>query len=178
MTDKKLNGEVSSSKENNFRLFELVIELLKVILWPFIIIFLLISLQQPISDLSESLPYLITRSSEISVAGISLKVDKKLQTTTKPQLRVAASNLSKYSLIYLLDIGKYGSGGGISSKSEYLSDKEKKSLNELVNRKLAFSVKETANKDGYNIKYGATELGVEVYNLILNILIEQFINKG
>ena len=116
-------------------------------------IFLFGSLQQPLFEVFETSPYLLTNSSEISVADISLKVDQKLQTEASPKLRAAASNLAKDALLYWLDIGKYRSGK-INSKSEYFTDKEKRSLRELEKRNLAFFHVGIQDADGYDVEYG------------------------
>lgn len=62
--------------------------------------------------------------------------------------------------------------------SEYFTDKERESLEELEKRKLAFFRTNVDNEDGYDVEYGPTDLGVEVYNLIQKVLVEQFIYKG
>lgn len=136
--DKKgsLESNPSSSTGGFLRSFELVIEFLKAILWPLLILFIFISLQRPLFDLVETLPFLINKSSEISVAGVSLKVNQKLQKEGSPKLRTAASHISKDALLYLINLGKYQPGGSVYSKSEYFTEEESKSINELKKRGL------------------------------------------
>jgi hypothetical protein len=67
---------------------------LKAILWPVIIAFLLIFFRAPVSDLVNQLPAALSRSDELSFAGLTVKLKQAANAQGNPELADLIGNLS------------------------------------------------------------------------------------
>ncbi len=121
--------------------FELLVELIKAIIWPLFATVILFLFWEPIRTISTQLPSLIGRSETITIAGVSLKVSKRLTQQASPKLAAALAKLSPQGLRQLVDqrgASLYPSENADRGKSEYA---------ELISLGLAEEVPQTFQAD-------------------------------
>ena len=67
------------SKESPKTRYELTVELIKALAWPLFAFFVLFSFWKPLHLAMNQLPEIVNRSNTITIAGLTIKIDRSLQ---------------------------------------------------------------------------------------------------
>ncbi len=143
------------------------------LIWPLTIILIISIFRQPLFDTLQQLPVVVSNSSAIEIAGVSIKVDERIAKISDPELKAALSNLSPAALRLLVDVGK----GGLNTRSTGLSEQEVNGLVELRDKgliELDMNYKNT-NDPKLDVYYTQTDLGKKAFNFVLDVLFDQFL---
>lgn len=84
--------------------YEITVDLIKAIVWPFLIILFLLVFWSPVHLVIEQVPNIIDRSQVITVAGVSIRSKEKLVNEASPRTKAVLSNISSDGLLTLLEI--------------------------------------------------------------------------
>lgn len=152
---------------------ESLIELVKVLVWPSLILFIFVSLKSPIRSLLEQLPGMAAKASKISFSGVSLEIDHKLRgANDNPELRAVMKDLTTPALKELLESGhkpfRY------LSKDWDKSDAFATTLHELQSKGL-IDIHEGKRDPKYPFEYKTTELGGQAYDILIQSIVDIFI---
>lgn len=85
--------------------FENIVDLLKAILWPIIVLFIFFSYKTELGEIIRLIPKKIETSSKISIGSISLEIDKKARSTGNEELGGIIKTLSEKGIRRLLTLG-------------------------------------------------------------------------
>jgi len=152
--------------------YELTVDLIKALAWPVFAFFMLFSFWKPLHLAMNQLPEIVSQSDTITIASLTLKIDRGLQSKglePSSEVRDVLSKLSPGGIERILEV---------SSSSWYTSesDAESKAANmELVNLGLLTLIPpEELTKDGKNYAYGVriTALGKETQSYLYAIISE------
>ncbi len=178
--DKSVNTNSSSEPEKTkkridyvFDFYQASIPFLVAIVWPLTAIIIISIFREPLFQTLQQLPFVVSKSSSIEIAGVSIKIDEKIAGINDPELKVALSNLSPTALRLLMDVGK----GGLNTFSKNLSEQEKNALVELKDKgliELDMNYKHPTNPD-LDVFYSQTDLGKRAYNLVMDVLFGQIL---
>jgi hypothetical protein len=121
---------------NSKSTFENINELLKAILWPLIVIIVLFTYHNDISDMFRS-------SSKVSLGSFSMEMQREAKNKGSAELSKIIQNLSVPGIKRLLSMGTFGSYGLIGQRREYSGNEggytlapDISSWQELVNAEL------------------------------------------
>lgn len=153
-------------------MIESLMELIKALIWPSVILFIFISLKTPILLLLEQLPNMAAKASKISFSGVSLEIDHKLsREDNSPELREAMKGLTTPALKEILETG--------DKPFNYLrhdwerTDSSAAVLCELQTKGL-IDIYEGQRDPNYPFEYKSTDLGKCAYDLLLRSVIDIF----
>jgi len=174
----KLDNSSESEKPKKqidyiFDFYQASIPFLVALIWPLTIVVIISIFREPLFQTLQQLPSLVSKSSAIEIAGVSIKIDERIAGINDPELRAALSNLSPTALRLLVDVGK----GGLNTMSKNLSEQEKNALVELKDKgliELDMNYKHPTNPE-LDVYYRQTELGKRAYNFVMDVLFEQFL---
>jgi hypothetical protein len=150
--------------------FELAVELVKAIVWPVIALVILFSFWHPFQLAMEQLPDVVSHSDTITIAGLTLKIDRSLQLQglePSAEVRQVLSVLTPDGIRTLLAMGegKYypSSPTGTTENDELL----RLGLFEEI-------PPEELSLGGHNYEYGVrpTQLGQDTQNYLLALISE------
>lgn len=111
-------------------------DLIKALIWPVLILYVLLRYQSPISDTIDLLPNLIKHATKFSAGGVTLEIEQRAQESGNENLAIALKGLSPEARKLLLQVGdSYWTEWGKGVQGEYLTYRQT-ALNELVERKL------------------------------------------
>jgi hypothetical protein len=102
MAHKNRVSEAESGKSR----YEITVMLVRAIAWPVLVLFLLFLYRAPIGAIVTQLPALIASSSTISVAGVSVQVDRRLRSQASADALTSLSNLSAEGVRTFMDLGR------------------------------------------------------------------------
>jgi hypothetical protein len=86
-------------------MFEHIVDLIKVTIWPFMILVFLIFYGSEISQIIKIIPKKLENSSKISVGSLSLEIEKSARITGNFELAEIIKNLSENGIRKLLTLG-------------------------------------------------------------------------
>lgn len=113
------------------------LEWVKVLIWPLLAFACLIAFWQPLKEIGELVPNMLTRSDEISIGSIKLKMtlpsSADLAANTPPSVKAALAALSPGTVRYLIDQPLLT---GELYSADPLQGNEKQHVEELVERGL------------------------------------------
>jgi hypothetical protein len=151
--------------------FEIIVDLIKALLWPIIAVFILILFWQPLRLVANQLPSIVSRSETITISGLSLKI-RNNDIVQKPSdsVKNVLALLSADGIKRMLNnstASYWDKGDETFGRSEY---------EELV--KLGLYTEDSAeelaerNKQQKNYGYGVeiTSLGKETNNFLVQIV--------
>ena len=147
------------------------IELVKAIAWPLFGIIVLTSFWNPLYSTIQQLPNIVSRSENITIAGLTLKVGKGLRQQASTEVKQVLSDLSPESIRNLLT-----SGESTYWDVEYEISARTKS-NELLKfglleeiPKAELNDRKDSTKYGYGVRL--TPLGKETQAFLFNLISE------
>jgi hypothetical protein len=114
--------------------YEITVMLIHAIAWPLIVLFLLFVYRQPIRSIATQLPSLIASSSTISVAGVSVQVDRRLRSQASTEALAGMAALSAEGMRTLMDLSR---GQPIYTADDIRSGRVDHEYGELVKSGLA-----------------------------------------
>jgi hypothetical protein len=169
----KVKDKNKEKKKDGWDKLEIATPFAKVVTWPILILILFWSLQVPLTATVEQLPNMLSKTSQITISGVTLEIDQRLQTSASPELKTALSNLSSDALKLLVRTGtaKHRTN---SSSEDFLNDKVV--LEELENSKLIILRMNVSDGRGYDVNWEATKLGLQAYEFILDVVIDQMLH--
>ncbi|RME56012.1 hypothetical protein D6779_11425 [Candidatus Parcubacteria bacterium] len=178
--DKSIKTDNSSESEKSknridyvFDFYQASIPFLVALIWPLVLITIVLIFREPLFRTLQQLPSVVSKSTSIEVAGISIKVNEKIAGINDPELKAALSDLSPTALRLLMDVGK----GCLNTTSKHLSEQEINALVELQDQgliELDMNYKYSSNPD-LDIHYCQTELGKRAYNFVMDVLFGQIL---
>lgn len=179
-TDKSIKADSSSESEKPkkridyvFDFYQASIPFLVALVWPLAIVIIISIFREPLFQTLQQLPSVVSKSTSIEIAGVSIKVDERIAGINDPELKAALSNLSPTALRLLMDVGK----GGLNTMSKNLTEQEKNALVELKDKgliELDMSYKNSSNPD-LDVYYRQTDLGKRAYNFVMDVLFGQIL---
>ena len=86
--------------------YEITVMLVRALAWPLIVLFLLFTYRVPIRAIATQLPALIASSNAISVAGVSVQVDRRLRSQASTDALTSLSSLTADGLRTLMDLSR------------------------------------------------------------------------
>jgi hypothetical protein len=156
-----------------FDFYQASIPFLVALVWPLAVIIIISVFREPLFQTLQQLPSVVSKSTSIEIAGVSIKVDEKIAGINDPELKAALSNLSPTALRLLVDVGK----GGLTTMSKNLSEQEINALAELRDKgliELDMNYKHPTNPD-LDVYYRQTDLGKRAYNFVMDVLFGQLL---
>lgn len=148
-----------------------VTNLIKAVAWPLVVIVIFVSLKEPVSNILDQVPSLISRSSKITISGVTLEFKERLRAESPPELRKALGELSPEAIRLLIDAGNETHFEKKSNESdEFISalyQLRAKGLFEVAEGKLNYEYCKTCD-----IRYEATPLGKDAYKIVKDVLIK------
>jgi hypothetical protein len=131
-------------EETKTTTFGNIVNLIKALAWPTLILYILLYYRQPISETLSLFPNLVRHASKFSAGGVTLEIEQVAQQSGNEQLAVALKGLSPPARKLLLQVGSSywaeWSKGAPGGPADYFSP-DRPELDELVKRKL-FTFKE------------------------------------
>jgi len=97
-TKKSSNGESQKSQ------YEVTVDLIRSIIWPLFIGSLLIIYNKPFTETVSQLPNLLATSSELSIAGLKVQIDREISSKTTPEVLNGLSKLSPDGIERLMNM--------------------------------------------------------------------------
>jgi hypothetical protein len=169
-------GGVENSKAGFYEYYQTTVSLIKAVVWPAVVIYFFISLRGPITATVEQFPNLFYKTTHITIAGVTLEVDQRLQASAPLKLREAISKLSPEALKELVRIGEStnytnSSYPNFSQQEVWLKELKEAGLIEL---EIGISDPEHPNS---NVKFRTTELGRKGYAFVVEVLVDQLIRS-
>jgi hypothetical protein len=156
--------------------FELIIELVRATVWPLIVIISLISFWEPLHKTAQQLPAIVGQSQTITIAGLSLKLQKGIENKPSLKVKEALSNISADSIKKLMT-----SNEASYWESNYTNSAKVENY-ELINLRLLEEIpydqlnESTINRKKYGYGIRLTPLGKETQNFLLS-LISEFVQE-
>lgn len=137
---------------------ELFVNLVKAIIWPVLVFYILLSFSEPISKIFNNLSQMIPNSSKISIAGVTIETNQQISEVQKDLLK----NISPESIRVLIEIG--------NARYEYRPDEARLKYAKELNKNTLANV--VLNKQRGTYWVSLTPNGLEAYRLVQNIFIE------
>ena len=130
------------------------IELIKSLAWPVIVVLFLIFNWSPIRESVKLFPQLISRSESISIAGLSIEINQKLERESTPEIKESLRMISPHLIDIITNIGDS------AWESNMLTDQDWNELSALG----------LITRDDYG--YQLNEKGLSVRKYILEVVNE------
>lgn len=137
---------------------ELFVNLVKAIIWPVLVFYILLSFSEPIGKIFNNLSQMIPNSSKISVAGVTIETNQQISEVQKDLLK----NISPESIRVLIEIG--------NARYEYRPDEARLKYAKELNKNTLANVVLNKQRGTYGVFL--TPNGLEAYRLVQNIFIE------
>lgn len=169
--------EPSEKKAGIFEYYETSVALIKALIWPIIVLYFFSVLRGPIISTFEQLPYVFQKTTQITIAGVTLEIDQRLQVTASVELREALANLSANALRELVHTGEATQYNNTSYDSYREIEESLRELEKVGLITLEVDVIDPKYPD-QNVRWKATELGVQAYRFVVNVMIEQLLRSG
>ena len=149
---------------------ELTIELLKVIIWPTIVIFVIILFWRPIYSTFNEIPNIIGKSESISIGNLSIKIQRGTTLLPSESVKAILKKISPHAVETLVSS---------NGTTEYFHTNQvlygQQRFKELIQDGLYIEVEKIhLSYDDQNIQYAygvqPTKSGIEVRNYLLEIM--------
>jgi hypothetical protein len=128
------HSKAPSATESNA--FGNINNLIKALIWPLVILYILLRYHSPVSVTIELIPNLIKHATKVSAGGVTFEIEQKAQESGNENLAAALKGLSPQARKLLLQVGEsYWHEWYKSTLGNYRAD-HLPELDELVNRKL------------------------------------------
>ncbi|MCZ7402751.1 MAG: hypothetical protein O8C61_11070 [Candidatus Methanoperedens sp.] len=169
-----MRDDKNKEKKNGFfDYYKVTVSLIRVVIWPLIVLYFFLSLQAPLTATIEQVPNILSKTSYITISGVTLEINQRLSDEASPELKLALSELSPEALKEFVNTGQ----GDHMTKTSYLGfSTEKAKLEELDKKGLINLTISEPDKEGYDVHYKATELGLKAYDFILKVIIDQMLH--
>lgn len=92
--------------EEKIKFFELVIEAFRAIAWPVVVLVIVFSMFAPLKKTIELVPELLSQSTKITIAGVSVELNQRLSDQVSPRLKRALENLSPEAIRIMISSRK------------------------------------------------------------------------
>lgn len=109
-------------------IFKIIVELIKAIIWPSVVVGLILMFRKPLSLIINQLPAKFSRATKVSVGGLSVEIQAKALEAGNPLLAEKIGTLSAEALEQLLKIDKSALSMGFVSKGQKQDGSEYYSL--------------------------------------------------
>jgi hypothetical protein len=84
--------------------FELTVQLVAAVAWPFIALVVLVGFWQPLRGIAKALPDVVARSETITIASLSIEVGRGLRGKATPQVEKALAGIEPSEIPQLLNV--------------------------------------------------------------------------
>lgn len=167
--------DIKESKENlesKVELLKCTVELVKAVAWPLFATIALISFWGPLRLTARQLPELVSRSETITVAGLSLEVQRGVSQQASDEVRKAVAELSPDGINNLLTMQ-----GNVYYSLESVSfgrERYEEMIDLGLVEPLTANELDAAESDGREYGFGVeiTPLGEEAQSLLLSLISE------
>ena len=184
MTKNQDNVKREESKDENdkekaglYEYYEATVTLIKAIIWPVIILYFFLTLRGPITATVEQLPNLFYKTTHITIAGVTLEIDQRLQAIAPPQLQEALSKLSANALKELVSIGE----ATHYTRSSYPDFAQLEPTLKELDQTGLITLETTGVADPKypddNIRYKATDIGRQAYAFVVQVMVDQLLRS-
>lgn len=144
--------------------FEVIVELVRVLVWPALLVTIVLMFLKPLRETVYLLPSLVANSSELTIAGVKVNIDKSIRSKASDEVLISIAKLSPNGFESLIDLTK----GTIVFQSIEL-DRYKHEYNELLELKL-IEIKSWTGDRNYDYSLGVTGLGRDVQQFFFVIV--------
>jgi hypothetical protein len=145
------------------------VDLFKSAIWPTAVIFIFLSIKDPLQASLAELPGVIQSAQKVTIGNVL--IERKLKDAGIPaDVRKALAKLSKNSLILLLETGKLG--WGYLQADWETQNYNKSEIKELRNEGLMI-VEKAEPGDSYPFKYSLSPAAKNAYDVVLSSIISQ-----
>lgn len=140
MRASKNKSVLSNSKVTALEYLKLSVELVKVLVWPAIVIVAFLMFRQPIEAIIEDMPLKFTEATKVGVGALTFEIQQQAKATGSVELAMRLGKLSPEAIKLLIKtgtnkillVGEYkGNNGGINDKFTLPTEEELKVLREL-----------------------------------------------
>ena len=100
---RKAPVQAASSTKSNY---EITVLLVSALAWPAIVLLLLFIFREPVKAVVGQLPSLMASSNSISIAGVSVQVDRKLRSQASAEAMASMATLSAEGVRTLMDLAQ------------------------------------------------------------------------
>ncbi len=155
------------SNNQNKSKYEITVDMIRSIIWPVLFASILISYSKPITETINQLPNLVAASSELSIAGVRVQVDRSIRAKTSPTVLHVMAQISPDGIKRLMSL---------SSGTPIFSDDESKRYKDEWDELIKLSLVEVRPWHGSEPKYknalGVTTLGRDVQQFVFVLVSE------
>jgi len=125
MAQSKVDLPVATSWVEGFRL---LVELVRTLVWPAILIGAFIAFRQPIQTIAEELPLKFSAATKVSVGSLVLEIQQQAKATGNPQIAMLLGKLAPEAIKLLLETGRNPMGLVGKGPSDTFSIPDEKNL--------------------------------------------------
>ena len=158
--------------------FEIIVELIKALVWPVIVFAVLIIFWEPLHLISKSLPSIVNRSETITIAGLSLKIrNSGTVQQPSPGVKDILSKLSPEAVERMLNNATssfWKKGDESFGRTEYTELIKYNLYREIPQKELSDPARFKDKDYGFGVEI--TELGKETRKFLVQI-IAGFVNE-
>lgn len=177
-SDKEKDSGSNNKKASVFEYYEVTVSLIKAVVWPIVALYFFLVLRGPIIATVEQLPNLASKTSNITIAGVTLEIDQRLRAEAPLDLRNALAGLSPDALKLLVRTGK-ATHYSRTSIEPFLE--EEAALKELADTGLIDlqigELNDPRHPDD-DVRWKATALGDQAYSFVLEVVIDQLLRTA
>ena len=112
-----------SPESNLIRVVELIVDAIKVLAWPSLVLYGAIVFFSPLNQIVSGLATKINDANKVSIGGFSVEVEAKVRESTSPELAKSVGALSPAAIEQLMRTDR---GGGITLLSSMRDEKDAK----------------------------------------------------
>ena len=173
--DKQTNKDAEKSKEDlasKVELLKCIVELVKAVAWPLFATIALLSFWGPLRLTVRQLPELVSRSETITVAGLSIEVQRNVSQQATEEVRQAVAQLSPDSISNLITM--QGRRYYFSESAAFGREEHAEMIDLGLVEPLTADELDDAESDDREYGFGVeiTSLGEEAQRLLLSLISE------
>ncbi len=157
--------------------YKTTVELLKVVLWPALVLYLFLALRAPLVSAANQLPGIFYRTSHITIAGVTIDVDPRLQSSASPQVQQAVARLSADALRVLIITGdaEHTTSSTYPDFVQYGAALKELDQAGLITLNTAYV---DPQNPGLNVHWVATDLGKQAYDFVVNVALDTLLRSA
>lgn len=159
--------------------FELIVELVRALAWPLFATIALIVFLGPLRLTARQIPDLVGRSETITVAGLSIEVQRGVSQQASDEVKQAVADLSPDSISLLLNMqgaSYFASGYGALGRQQYAELIDLGLVVPLPTEELPHPISESGEVRKYDFGIDITPLGEDAQSFLLS-LISEFVQE-